>query len=380
MRVRWIGLALLSGSMGLAMAACGGSDTTGTGGGGGAGTTIPLEDVPAKFASAYCSIFQTCFGDIYGLMTGGQDCATNIQRSFEDGAFQSIKQGVSDGTVIYHADKTQTCLDALVAEGCSALTSRMPTQCQDALEGTVAEGAGCTFNAECKNGDYCKIGTACPGTCTAPGPEGADCTADDDCQSGLLCSKTDKKCYKPGASGDTCDTGHPDCSPGLVCSKEASATTGTCKSFDSYLSANEGDTCNPTAGGPLCKAGLSCIVESIDTSVNPPTASWKCAKTVTSGADCNIGVPEQCPFGEYCDAKLSQGVYQGKCQKLPTDGQPCQTTVSGDKCAVDTVCEVNGTTKTCKAIQRLGGTCTADDQCYSTSCTSGVCAAPSDCP
>lgn len=370
-------MALLTGACALPLAACGGSDSNGGGGSPGGATPVPIGDVPEKFASTFCSIVDSCFGVAYGLFSGGADCVTEIGREFTDGDFQNIKSGIDSETVIYHGELVQSCLDALLAEGCGALTSRMPAECRAAFEGTVAEGGSCTYNAECAGGNYCKIGASCPGTCAAPGGADTACESDDACQSGLLCDTAAKKCYAPAQEGATCGDQLPACTPGLVCAKADTAATGTCKTVDSYLSANEGEPCDPLAGGPLCKANLSCIVDSIDTSSGSPKIVWKCAAAVTSGSACHIGAPDPCPDGEYCDADLSTGQYQGTCKPLPADGQPCVNSAIGQQCAPYNICDAS---KTCQERQRLDGSCASSEECYSSNCSAGTCVPKSDCP
>ena len=64
----------------------------------------------------------------------------------------------------------------------------------------------------------------------------------------------------------------------------------------------------------------------------------------------------------------------GTCTPLPAEGEDCQqaTFGPGTDCAPGLVC-ADGT---CVTRQDNGGSCTADEGCYSDHCDGDVCAAP----
>ena len=380
MRTNWVSLGLFVGCIGAAFAGCGGNDDTSGGGGGGSATPIPLDNLPAALSAAMCGIITDCLGDLYSLYMPGQDCTTVNQAQFEDGDFANIKQGISDGTVVYDGTKAQACLDAISAAGCSLLTSRMPAVCKEAVAGTVTNGGDCTFNAECKEVNaYCKIDATCPGKCSPLEMSGTACTTSDQCQTGLVCGENTKKCEAPVAAAGACSDSGAQCVAGLLCKRDSNtATSGTCSEMSQMFIAGIGETCD-LQGGLYCQTGLACILDSINTSTNPPTAVMKCAAKVASGAPCRYSFPDQCPTDEYCSGvDLNTVKFDGTCSKLPTVGQTCtEGAILGGGCASALVCDAN---KVCKEIHRLDGTCGGASECYSNTCAGGKCAVKSDCP
>jgi hypothetical protein len=250
--------------------------------------------------------------------------------------------------------------------------SRAPDVCDLALEGTVADGGDCTLDMECIGPLFCKVDAACPGKCTARMPSGSTCKSSDGCQDGLACDDKLKTCVVPAKKGEACDNNNPECTLGLFCQHTEETLPGTCKEISEVLAGSEGDACT-FDGASWCKEGLSCVLENW-TQAGPEA---KCKTKVGTGATCGVGIPNQCPVDEHCDADVTAGEWEGKCVPLPTDGEPCLTIEGLQQCANYHVCDA--TSKNCKAIERLDGTCNADDQCYSENCASGKCTATDAC-
>jgi hypothetical protein len=95
------------------------------------------------------------------------------------------------------------------------------------------------------------------------------------------------------------------------------------------------------------------------------------AEQAEPGGSCFLAIPDQCPSGEYCDADIDAGEYTGSCRDVPAAGQDCASMVfSATGCQPYHAC-VDGT---CRELQRLEGSCTADDECYGGNCAAGSCA------
>src|SRR5215204_4804749 len=80
----------------LAAAACGGNEASsggsnaGNGGGGddaaggNEGTSITVEQLPAKYAEAFCEVFTRCAGDLYGIFRPGERCMETYAPAAEE--------------------------------------------------------------------------------------------------------------------------------------------------------------------------------------------------------------------------------------------------------------------------------------------------------
>ncbi len=377
----------------LALVACGGSSTsnlnaggaagsggTGTGGSGGTGTAgsggaagasgMPLSDLPGKLASAYCALYDKCYGPLVSAMSSGEDCVATTTKSIEDGGFSKLQGEIDAGKVVYNGDKAQGCLDAIAATSCDQLLHHDQPACDAALDGTVPIGGDCSIDADCKGQAYCKAGAACPGKCTALESAGGNCQADEQCQDGLSCDKNTKKCVQPAAKGQACQGGtEPDCAPPYICigSDTSKAQTGTCMDWHDVLVNKAGQSCDVT-NFKWCENADPCVIQSVSAT---GTITAMCGQKVAAGAACKAAVPDQCPTGQYC--KLQPQSVDGTCTPLPTSGQACAG-ISSSTCAANLRCDK--TSQTCKPLQKLGEACSGDQFCYSGYCSSGGCAPP----
>ena len=344
------------------IAGCGGSSTA---------ATVPIEDLPAEAAQIYCDQLAACAGEAMAdFLPFGDDCVEQFTNALTDGTLEQWKAAIEAGTVEYHADAAQACLDALDAMGCDLFGNRGPEICEDALDGNVPLGEDCGIDDECDGEAFCLIEAACPGTCSERLGESAACTDDSNCQDGLTCQR--RTCLAQAGAGDSCGgPGGSECEVGLLCLGEDGDTPGTCTDADEIFTEAEGASCNVQAG-PLCSGDLSCVV----TSVVGPT--FECQAGLDSGADCTLGFPDPCPDGEYCSGlDIGSGDIDGTCEALPAAGEACADTLFGDSCAEYLRCDPEALT--CTAVERIGGDCDSDTGCYSDVCYSGSCVAPALC-
>jgi hypothetical protein len=226
--------------------------------------------------------------------------------------------------------------------------------------------------SECVGATYCKIGSECPGKCSALEAEGAHCRNDGDCESSLTCEG--QTCTRPTGEGDDCGGNvAPDCGLGLVCvgADSDSHTTGTCEAPEDVLSEPEGGACD-VFRGPYCQEGLSCVVDEVDAGTGAIT--FTCVAPSSAGGDCSSGFPDPCPDDQACDADPTAGDFDGTCQPLPTAGEPCLGG-AGPSCAPDLACAG----QVCVVVHRIGETCSENDGCYSGRCEEGHCQAPDAC-
>ena len=356
-------------TLGLAgsLAAGCGSDSDNDSGGSSGG--IALEDLGQPVAEAQCELFSRCFGAAYDLFLAGEDCQTRTEAAFED-QLSILQAAVDSGNATYDGTKAQACIDSIANQSCSAGVAQTP-ECEAVVIGSVEEGGDCTTSEECSGDAYCAHDFTCPGTCTAEGAAGASCEFDEQCADELICSEAGS-CVKPAGLGEDCQgDSAPDCGFGLFClGEDEEGNPGTCRDVDEAFSAQEGASCGFDT--TLCASGLSCVVDSVDMT----GAVFVCAAKVASGATCKVGIPEQCPTGEYCDADVNMGQFEGTCMALAGNGEACTVSAfSEGACGPNLRCDGG----TCRPLQQLGESCTDDEVCYSELCEGGVCVAEDSC-
>ncbi|HTQ07052.1 MAG TPA: hypothetical protein VMI54_24510 [Polyangiaceae bacterium] len=365
-------------------AACGGNsefDTPAPGGAGessgGSGATsgsggIALDALPDAYAKAYCDVVARCFGAYYGIVTAYEDCETITAERLRQSGLDALSAAVDAGTVDYHADKVQACLDATEAKACSDLTERGSDACEAAITGTRAAGESCELDEECVGSLICDVKDACPGTCVERYSAGLPCGSDDQCADGLVCSQVNAHCVKPAESGEACGGGvEAQCDAGLLCQGDdkSKMMPGQCVTVDSVTLGNEGDACDPSSIA-LCATGLSCVLTAVS-----PALGWQCQKPGDAGATCGLGLPEDCPVGQYCPVTTADVVAMtltAKCTPLPAAGEACAARPfdSLEDCVPYARCDTDGK---CVNLRNLGESCDTDDVCYTDRCVGGAC-------
>ena len=331
------------------------------------GPSVSLEELPAKYAEAFCQTFTNCVGDLYGIYRPGEECVKDFTVTVEE-ALATLPNAVDAGRVKYHGTKVQKCLDDMAAGGCDTLSQRASESCKAALEGTLEEGEDCSLDAECAGEQYCKLGASCPGKCAPYEQAGGPCASSDNCVSGLKCGDTGL-CVAPSNEGEACEQGEPNCTDGLMCLGQDSAqkTPGKCYSIKEALSGKEGAACS--LDGHLCADGFACEI----TSLAP--IGGTCVAKVGSGDACKAAFPDECPADQYCAPGLNP-LMGGTCTSKPTAGEKCAAGLGGGQiCAPYTRCDAD----VCRDIAHAGEECNEDDTCYSGHCVNMACVTGSSC-
>lgn len=369
----WVSVGLL----GVIATACGGSEDLFSGDP--AETSGPtIAEIPLAFTSIFCDAFEECVGPTAKLQFQGQSCEDEFGKTIADGDLSLLQGAVDNGKVAYHQDKAQACLDAFEGRGCDLFTTRAPDECLEAIVGTVPEDGACTLDFECEGRLFCKADGMCPGACTPLQAAGTACSNSDECVDGLLCDDNLGVCTTPAGVGDICDEGAPNCAMGLACWGDPQVDEPRrCISNETLFSKESGAACN--LSGELCTVDSYCAFE-IDMDVRPPALVGTCVAEVASGSACKTALPDQCPQNEYCKTPETgpqeMPIFDGTCTSLPEAGAAC---LSGDawapRCVTGTAC-VN---EKCETLERLGGSCTGGNACYSEACVDGVCVAPTAC-
>jgi hypothetical protein len=193
----------------LLLVACGGSDT-----GGGA---LPLAKVAADVRAALCEKIYTCCSASERMTnpTIGTD-----RRSCQDALdgeasilLADIGQSVSQGRVIYHADKMATCLEDIKAASCDAVKNpagdlSITEMCDEVFEPRVPVGGACSDYWDCAGGWCIGDQGGLKDMCVPLKSAGEECDEDPECGTGT--------CYlractgpRPG-SGNICKIGTTD--------------------------------------------------------------------------------------------------------------------------------------------------------------------------
>ena len=365
--IRPITLSLLVG----VFAACGSSEA-GFEGDGSQG--IPLDALPVKYAAAFCTAYDRCFGQLLGVFRPGEDCAETTTTPISE-ELPLLEEAVDAKRVTYDGTKMQACLDDIAARNCAGLLERESAECMAAIDGTVANGGDCSLDAECAGEAYCNSQDSCPGVCARLESAGGRCRSDSECASGLVCFGQTNRCVAPAGSGELCKQGEPDCAPGYVCLGEdgPAKSPGNCVALDDAFSVKLGQSCDLDT--ELCEIGSSCEVQTV-----LPQVTTECAAKVGSGAACKVAIPDECPDDEYCLIPLLPPTLDGTCEPKPEAGQPCGG-AGYDPARTPSICAPYARCDdgVCRDLAHLGESCNVDATCYSGRCTGGACIASTGC-
>lgn len=286
----------------VALVACSGDD---------AGASISADAACDDATKAICSKIDECapffvklgFGDVATCeQRFRMNCVPNFSAPGTSATPSRVSQCATDV-------KTQSCDDIL--------GRKLPAACQT-QPGTLADGAPCGTDAQCK-GKLCRQSTAgsC-GACSTIGGGGAACERDEDCDSELGCA--DKKCVAFAKAGSPCSATQP-CLRTLACNK------GTCA--------------QPLAAGAACDGPADQSQNPCDGAkgfyCHPQTKVCTAVGTAAPGAACGFianGIVI-CTGGGHC--KTQPPALEGTCLAPAADGATCDET-SGPKCVAPARC------------------------------------------
>jgi len=271
-------------------------------------------------------------------------------------------------------------------------------------------GTGCTSDAQCPNGQFCKNGQCQTSTST-----------------GQTCTSQGGQC-KTGCGGDQ-NLGQLDC-PSIVVPGIGTGATTCCKTVSAYPQcSSQGGTCKLSCGGdqnlgksdcPLLATGIgnaqSYCCKAAATGGQPtsqtcaqlcpikvPGFQGKCASSCTVGSYKGISVSgaSDCTSDQTCCCLGTQNLPclpdKSSCAKDPTTGistgiaccsggcsygiSTCCTPL-GNSCSADSQCCDGGSCVGGKCAKPNGGVCTSDAECVSGHCDrpgnvgKGVCSTP----
>jgi len=381
MDLRFVALASIAS---LCLVACddseggGGSDgaTPGVDGGvpgtdGGGPTGLPIEQLPGETARVICDAVFGCLGPLGEAFGTPAACNAGFEGALTHAQLEQWRAAIERGTVTYDGTVAEDCIEQSAMVGCDILLAPQPAVCAGMFTGTVAPGGACSIDEECMGEAYC-AGADCPGSsgvCTARSEGGGDCEDNAQCQTGLACD--DGTCVIPEPTAGLACAGQEDCALDEICVGAMDGASGVCEDRASLETAAIGEACNLLGDDMvLCTPGGHCAVTGF---MFPMDVEQECLEEVASGAACNGSLPDMCPDGEYCAGTDPMGLdFDGTCEALPGDSEPCADTLLGEACAAGVNCVMG----TCRQPQANGASCEVDGQCFSGSCDGGTCAAP----
>jgi hypothetical protein len=225
----------------------------------------------------------------------------------------------------------ETCGGDLATQACDAFLSGVepPAGCL-APKGTAANGATCSYAAQCSSG-FCAIpSSSFCGTCADEPAAGASC-ASSGCGPTMNCVGTAMTCQVPVAAGGQCSRDLP-CIEGESCVGATATAMGTCMAQGTTV----GATCDArqmTAPSCSTAAGLTC---------DSSTSTCAMQMLVAAGQTCGIvnNVVVACLAGASC--QRATGSATGTCVAPAADGAACDAT-NGPFCTFPAKC--------------IGGTC-----------------------
>ena len=350
------------------------------------GGPTPPGQVYEAWASTMCSILTSCpvtHDDtiILALLAKANPsaCGSFLTNLFDQQApTNNIELAVSDGRVIYYADKLSECLST-ARSACNLDLESVPA-CHQVFEGTVAVGGTCRINEECVGDAFCdQSDSGCPGTCVARAARGAGCSWDGDCsqvEGPSACSNVDicvpEATAAPASLGATCGTAATDtastvtpCAAGLYCDYDFDLDKSICKQYAAEGAAcgdgercASGLACTPSASGRSCtKVAIVNAVGAVCNETDPTKAyagcnvfaRLRCVEgqcqplgdgSVGSGCAPNFDLEGICDYGNFCDSDTAT------CMAEKADGSPCQ---SSSECASH-ICGGSSDAETCLAV------------------------------
>jgi hypothetical protein len=218
------------------------------------------------------------------------------------------------------------------------------------LVGRKGFGTGCSTEAECAPGNYCKRSDVSPscGVCEPRRADGGGCNRNNECTSGL-CYAAFCRTPKDVAAGGSCGLDE-DCATGLFCRK---IVDNTCVS-------------------PADSIGQSCAFAQYDCPMySASCVNYKCALNAKQGESCARDGDNSAPRCSWLQGYGCGGISR-LCEPLPLVGP-------GQACGEDTASCVGAyqclfPELRCGDLVSEGAPCTADNQCGRYGfCRSGTC-------
>lgn len=197
----------------------------------------------------YFHRLETCRGIFTGDLADGATCVDGVECA--SGSCSTCEGACCTGICVpkpgLPSGDTCTGLGLGFNEECAAGTVCARTDGHYSCKPPAAEGAACTWSAECAEGLACVTDlTALPGVCLTPLAAGQTCAPRLwlECDTGLYCDSSTQRCTALAAPGQACDVSTYSCMGFATCAH------GLCVALPT-----EGEACSDTTG---CELGFEC--------------------------------------------------------------------------------------------------------------------------
>jgi DNA-binding beta-propeller fold protein YncE len=321
-----------------------------------------------------CTVGDACKNSVClpGAVTNcndGKDCTSDACSSADGCVYTPATGGIcndNDACTLADACSEGTCKGgALNCDDGNPCT----TESCDSAKGCVvvsADGAGCSDDNPCTDGDLCG-GGACNGIVKTCVSQGACVVAFCSAVSGGcgFVQKADGAACNDGdacTTGDACLTGactgsNADCSDGNACTADSCSVASGCGHVALTGTCDDGNTCT---SGDNCSTG-TCLGTALDCDDAKPCTDDSCAagvcKHVNHVGSCDDG--QVCTAGDTCSSGTCVGLTATDC----TDSDPC----TDDSC---------NPASGCKHVANSTGACDLDgSKCTADTCAAGICTA-----
>ncbi len=314
-------------------------------------SSVSVTQACADLAMARCNLRSLC-----SLPDGFTGLGANLLENYGDMATclareaLACQNGLSAPDTGNNPAAVESCVAKFSSFSCMDFFDNLPPMDCTPL-GPRADGAGCTFNAQCQSG-YCN-GTkdAVCGTCGSPPAEGDDCS-DSACMRGDRCLGATSTCAAVVSSNGACDETRP-CDRGLSCvgSNAKTMTAGTCQTAGTRTGVACGGSmpgcdgtrslyCRGPGGAKTCEpVGFGGTVTDSDGGLTASDGGAMGASP--AGSPCGQlpdGTRVGCVAGGcYTDTGPASSTDMGACKPFAGDGDACDTTV-GPGCMAPARC------------------------------------------
>ncbi len=390
---------------------------------------LGIADYCAVFHAALCEQQVSCNVELVNQATSIDQCVADAGVLCEPRLLTWI-DSVEAGSATFEVEQLATCRDDIAALGCKDLAAGVrPRSCRQIFLGDTPRREDCFTDVECDGNDICANNGRCPGQCAAPleDPDAFDCGIagcpvdqwctgsgcepqknqnepcagdDEQCLDGLFCGKsTDDgtlRCRTLRGIGEPCEL-RTNCGDGLSCHYEnvelreryCRAERGTREDCIDSNECARGLICNQAdnkCAAPRqdqescydpndCAEGLYCWEE-----FDPDPLLGVCREEfkvgIAAGEPCNPAI-DRCRLGLYCEITDIAVPQVGECSVLPTLDQNCAdfSRNLNEQCREGSCIELEDGQFICRPKGDAGTACVVKDECLSTVCLDGRCAA-----
>lgn len=299
---------------------------------------LTLEDYPAARLEASCEYFIRC-----GVIPTLEECrATQPEYRF----WPPLIAAVEAGTVRWHGDAAEDCLDRMQGLTCDRTSERNRRfECDRFFTGTLGDGEACTISTECIANECWTEGctdACCVGYCVGNkepevGEIGEPCRLSE-CVAGARCESS--VCVPLRGEGETCSWGD-ECAFGLGCINQMCAV--------------------PDYNGEACSESSCAMVGEL------------CGFHGVCEPSGRLGYP--CAQDSHCGTNYVCGS-NSRCTPAPRVGEPCRNTLR--RC-FDAGAFCDSSTDVCTLPEPDGASCWQSNECASYQCVDGICVTPPMC-